>query len=534
MCDFYDGKKHVFFDLRNEKEQEKCAMFMLDSEYDVMIAHNLEYDLANVFKNVFLGIIDELVYASRLITAKIGDLVLMDSYNWCQMPLKNMAKLVGMEKGDLEVSKENWNEFVEYNKVDTEILYKFCDEFQSDLNRERLNLRPTIARLAMDMYRTRFLKRKVPQNSCVKALESYYGGRTEAFFIGDLEGDIRVCDVRAMYPTVMKFNQYPFGFCRECDFNRTEYGFGKFMVSVPKDIPVPILPVHRDGKLMFPTGEFRGWWTFPELRYAIANGVQLKWIEEAYGTEEGISPFGEYMDYNYNLRQKAREAKNEFKVMMHKLYMNSLYGKYGQHKKGVVLKSSVTADDLEKYNVKGSCGEFKILEAKEDDVSPSSNYIWAAYVTSYARIILHKAFMKVLEAGHRIIYCDTDSIFYVHNGKHNGESPLPISTTMGEFEEFRFAKAEISTLKAYKLTDSNGKEKLACKGVPQKYMGEFLEKGLVEILKPMRLREGLNREMDLNVWGTVEKKMQSIYDKRTINADGSTVPLHLELAKEGI
>jgi len=534
MVDFYDGKAHTFFDLRNNEGQDAATMYILEMKYDVLIAHNLEYDLVNIFKNSYFGFIDELVYSARLITAKIGKLVLMDSYNWCMMPLKAMGKIVGIEKGDLEVSKENWDDFVEYNQKDTEILFKFCDLFQKNINKLGLNLRPTIARMAMDFWRSKFQKMKIPQNSCRNVLSAYYGGRTEAFYIGELEGDIRVADVRSMYPFCMRNNPFPFGFIKKCDWTRTEFGVIHCLVKIPIDIEVPPLPVHSKGKLIFPVGEVEGWWTFVELRYALDYGVKLDVVYEAYGTDTECHPFDEYIDTTYGMRQESREAGDDFGVMLWKLFMNCLYGKYGQHKKGVILKSEVTEQDLETYVLKGLCGEFKILEEKDDGISPTSNFIWAAYVTSYARIYLHKAFRVVCDAGHKLFYGDTDSIFYLHNDPFNPESPFKLGTELGQFDEEKFVKAEVTTLKAYKLTKADGKEKLACKGVPQKYMAEFLEEGLVDIVKPMRMREGMKRELGLNVWGTITKKMQSVYDKREVLESGETKALVLTQKKKPV
>jgi hypothetical protein len=528
MVDFYDGKRHTFFDLRNNEGQDAATMFILEMKHDILIAHNLEYDLVNIFKNSFFGFIDELVYSARLITAKIGELVLMDSYNWCMMPLKAMGKIVGIEKGDLEASKEDWDEFVKYNQKDTEILYKFCCLFQDRINALSLNLRPTIARMAMDLWRSKYQKMKVPQNSSIYVLNSYYGGRTEAFFIGDLEGDIRVADVRSMYPTAMRNNPFPYGFVKKTkDWTKVKFGIIHCQVEIPEDIEFPPLPIHSRGKLMFPVGIIDGWWTFFELRYALDYGVKLSAVYEAYGTNEECHPFDDYIDSTYGYRQEARKEGDDFGVMLWKLFMNCLYGKYGQHKKGVILKSEVTEADLEIYELKGLCGEFKILEEKDDNISPTSNYIWAAYVTAYARVYLHKAFRTCADAGHKVFYADTDSIFYVHNDPFNPESPFKIGTELGQFEEDKFVRAEVSTLKAYKLTKADGKEKLACKGVPQKYMAEFLAEGFVDIVKPMRMREGMRREKGLNVWGTITKKMQSVYDKREVLESGETKPIVL-------
>jgi hypothetical protein len=53
---------------------------------------------------------------------------------------------------------------------------------------------------------------------------------------------------------------------------------------------------------------------------------------------------------------------------------------------------------------------YKRYGAPSDAVN--SNVIYAAIITSKARIKLYDAFEKILKSGGRLLYCDTDCIFY--------------------------------------------------------------------------------------------------------------------------
>jgi len=52
----------------------------------------------------------------------------------------------------------------------------------------------------------------------------------------------------------------------------------------------------------------------------------------------------------------------------------------------------------------------------------NSNVIYAAIITSKARIKLYKSFISVQNNGGRLLYCDTDSIFAAYKKDVTGET----------------------------------------------------------------------------------------------------------------
>ncbi len=137
-------------------------------------------------------------------------------------------------------------------------------------------LRATIARMAMDSFLVNDIDKEYKSHSFQCTLDSYYGGRTEAFVIGKRVGDIRVIDVRSMYPTQMKYMEYPdTNYIEKGTIEQHRFGYGRFRIYVPEDIHIPPLPVKYHGKLMFPSGELEGWWVYDEVRLAVKYGCKI-------------------------------------------------------------------------------------------------------------------------------------------------------------------------------------------------------------------------------------------------------------------
>ncbi len=242
---------------------------------------------------------------------------------------------------------------------------------------------------------------------------AYFGGRTEIFkplFVGP--GKLYCGDVNSLYPTVMRDLEYPSKFKKfDYKYRPEQIGFYDAEVEVPKDMYVPPLGVvwEVDGqkKFIFPTGKFKGRWSTMELEYAKSIGVKILSTGEGVLFESGGKFFKRYVETLYEIREKSE--RDSVDSVLAKLLLNSCYGRTGirRDREGVVVD-------------RGQCGiiDFceiptasgvKIRLAKEPKVIDTfSNVAIAAWVTSAARIHMHKLYMKNPEA---LYYTDTDSLF---------------------------------------------------------------------------------------------------------------------------
>lgn len=164
-----------------------------------------------------------------------------------------------------------------------------------------------------------------------------------------------------------------------------------------------------------------------------------------------------------------------------------------------------------------------------------TNVVIAAFVTSQARVKLYNELDKL---GERVLYFDTDSIFYVSSPRFEYEPKLGIY--LGDFtNEIDPADGYIieftsSGAKSYGYVLSSGRSECTVKGITFNYL-------TTEILNFDQLSTIVRTDQELVVavpqykfmrekykWtvstGSLMKKFRFTYDKRIINDDLTTLP----------
>lgn len=526
----------------------------------IFVAHNLEYDLCNLFRDQEFTDIARLSYTSRLISAEMlnSKAIWLDSFNFFPSSLAAMAKTVGMKKGELDIHS------LEYVRGDTEILLTFVEQFQKKVVEElEVNLTPTIGGLSMRVFRTSFLDKEYEQFNKPLALSAYYGGRCELFFRGEID-NIHYADVNSMYPDAM-LSDFP-----DCEYLQTmsrwdefPHGIADVTVHVPEDTFVPPLPGRTpEGRLVFPVGTFRGVWTLPEIQHAIREcKVSVLDFHEGYGTSRTVRPFDSYINHFY---EKRKQSVNDFERTFFKLFLNNLYGKMAAHNPRKEARTSpMDEKEQEKLNavLVQTLGKFYVYEIQSDEPPPTANWIWGSYITSYARIKLHKGLLSAHRNNCKLIYCDTDSIFW--KGSPNPPGLELNASKLGAWKVEHFASGDFMIPKGYILREHDtviswdydttpgveyleseytikGKAKIACKGVPipkalnpelmeteENPAWAFLKCGFAEVRKPTRLRAALARDLTPGAWLPTPKTRKTEYERRQTMGDGTTYPLVL-------
>lgn len=561
---FHDGESSFY-----TKDPRKAVKYII--EYPVpaiFCAHNLEYDIGNLFKASGFKWVDRMIYASRLlrVSLKFSKSYFLNSAAFFPGSLKAMGKVVGLLKLDGDPFSK------EYAERDAEIVQRYMSRLQQKLfNDYGAGLGVSIGQISMEVYRRCFM----PEKSQVtwvhpEALAAYYGGRVEMFYKGLLNEEVNVADFNSCYPYVMRHRDYPdTSTLRKTSLDEDIFGIGKFTVMVPKSIFVPPLPYRNpsSNRLYFPTGLFTGWWTFHEMRRAEAMGCKVVREWEAYGTSVAVKPFDAFIDHFYTHREGAKkrlqlDPDDEvalFESTYDKLLMNNLYGKLGQHKPSQVLsRTPLPAKVLEQYpDVKMHRVEpFYSYTLSRAKAPATANYLWGIYVTAYSRLHLLDHLVKVADTpGCRLVYTDTDSVMYT------GKADLKFGSALGEMSLEKFQRGIFRSSKGYLLLNQQADgtwltEKVACKGVPTAYALDFVVKGTAEVRKPQRLKEALiqlqsqkvvkearlgavkvsrkrkggetlEREIGINVWDDVRKEMRSVYIKRK-GAMGITYPIGVD------
>lgn len=532
LIDFCYRNKEGEIEHFTTKDLNQARSFIyLKRQQSIFTAHNLEYDIINLFRDVNYKHIRQMTYTSRLISAKLINLNhrFIDSFNFFPGTLKKMGETIGLTKGKLDP------ESIEYVQMDTLILFTFMEEFQKTINDMGLELGSTIGKLAMNAFRKFYLKRDfIPYNE-KDSVDSYFGGRCELFWKGEVSGDIRYADVNSMYPYVMKKDFPDTNTIAPINSIDTEFGFANVTITIPEDNFVPTLPV-RMGGLCFPTGKITGTWTLHEIRRALERGAILNEFHYGNGTNVGCRPFDDYVN---NFYTKRLQSESKFMSTLYKLLLNNLYGKFSQRNSYVECRNKIMYEDEEdekQARLVRVYGHLYFYEIPLLEPPPTANYAWGTYITSYARLLweelAQEAHSKAI-----LLYGDTDSILYRHTGtdlNYNFNQ-----TELGALKEDRFKFANFVMPKGYLLQSEDDSWKVACKGVPlprdfdkskigtlENPQVRFMEGQKVFVQKPNRFRSSIANNTLANDWQDITKQSRAIYQRRKVLGIGPTLPIN--------
>lgn len=396
-----------------------------------MVATNLMFDFFGIVpqNNKQWSMVERRgrIYSITIQLHNGGSIIIYDTLNYLRASVQQLGKIINSEKitppllmGHRDpTTVQGLRRLETYCLQDSHIsasfmktrILTFCKEWG-------IPLKSTIGTMSMHTYQTHFLEESFEIESITKhriAFKAYYGGRTEVFQRGQ-HHNIDCYDFNSLYPRCM-MEQLPdirYGYEKKTVSEHDIYNHegACYVEGYQPFVHIPVLPVHDD-KLIFPVGHIKGFYTFVELRYALQQGFLLSHIGEGVvytKSQQFLKPFVEHL---YSLRKQQKEHKDGMEIVT-KLILNNLYGKFAFNYMSVdtlLTQSQLReqADKIIEANGVTPLGEWFILHY-EGCIQPQSYSvpIWSAYITSYARIMLHKA---MLQHEKQLVYCDTDSIF---------------------------------------------------------------------------------------------------------------------------
>lgn len=481
-------------------------------------AHNLDFDLAKLWKALNGIDIDwdkTVIIHHAVVRAKLKgrEIYLCDSYKLFPASLEKLSTDFELKTPKLDLEKymrekgfdkkEDFFKYIpendpvlnEYLKHDCMALYELIQKAIgfSGLREEEFCKCPTLPALAMKIYQERFpeMYNLITENSLSKELEeigrqAYIGARVEVVKPILTSGGYHY-DVNSLYPYVMKVNSFPVGQYTKYEGSMAEFAYKVFKeggfrhclvqaeVYVPENLYIPPLP-YRERKLLFPVGRFQGVWTGEELAMSEQYGVLVK-PEKGFFWKEGEYIFKGFVEVMEKEKIESKGARRNF----FKLIQNSLYGKFGMRRE---REGYLNEDKEDRLNQKGipylkiklGCGKNVLLLMKNIRAKYIRPHI-AAYVTSYARMVLYEAIMK---NPYHVWYYDTDSLII--------DYPLPAEMVdekqYGKWKlEREIDKAIFLQPKLYAEKDKEGKEILKSKGLISDFRREMNFKMYWDILE---------------------------------------------------
>ena len=312
-----------------------------------------------------------------------------------------------------------------------------------------------------------------------------------------------------------------------------------------------------------------GTWPTIEVNKAIEKGYKVIETYEVWHFENSRELWKEYVEFLIKMKLEtsphsyesneayARDIKekmgieldlenikvNPGKRAVAKLCLNSLWGKFGQRNNMPSTEYVTDAcrfyeilldDRLQDINVLYLTDEMLQVNYKYKDKylenKFNTNIFIAVYTTANARLKLYEQ-LSVLDKA--VLYCDTDSIMYIDDGKNSIKNGEMLGEWTDELGGDYIEKWLCTGPKSYYYETNKGKTCTKMKGFTlhhanaEKINGEALEKLIdreitqVTVEDNQIIRDKTTKQL-INKMQT--KTLAFNFDKRLINADFDTVP----------
>ena len=432
--DFYDGEQHYYSEKNNFIDM--LRYFKTKYKKYTVIAHNIGFDfrivhfINNLMEDEFLNLkckarlLDSVLYVKFTSNNDNYVIQFLDSKNYFPMSLEKLAKNFNLGKINIEeydLDYEEWNlQLFKTGKIrvltDTEILYK---AMQSFINMG-FNYGVSLASTSFNTFKKQYLKRIIylDDEFINLSLDIYHGGIVMPYILSK-DKQLYDYDINSLYPYVMKNNLYSVSYKgKENDYrwiyddikNKAYNYILKVRYRCTERSPIF---VKHDNQLM-PFLEGEEYITGFEYLRLYENGyVQILEAYKFYNDDL----FSEFIDYFYNKRLLG----TGYEKLFYKLIMNSLYGKFGQHKS---KSEFIKIDKLEPY-IKDIIDEYHYMDrieidgefysiygnfvSKKIDLPVRYNPLIASEITANARMINYD--YSKLFGFENVYYTDTDSFF---------------------------------------------------------------------------------------------------------------------------
>jgi len=326
---------------------------------------------------------------------------LRDSYNLIPAPLKAVCAAFGVTlKGKIRYNTKCLRKLVRYNRKDCVGLQEALTEFEN-LTSSGLTL-TTASQAQREFKADGGSYDDVIRHYGTEAFfrEAYYGGRVENFVKSSPM--IKLYDINSLYPFAM-LNDFPVGHCVESkDFQRKKLGIYMIYWEKPDSLKYGILPCRNiEGSLVFSYQSGKGWYCSPEILKALDLGYRINFIR-GYYWKRTRRVFEEVVSGWYEKRLLSTGAK----AMYYKLLLNSLYGRLAiKEDSEDILSRLPTKEEVAKYHITPLDDDGKFFSISRKHHFPNVYVQLAAFVTSYARLVLYDLIVRS-----EAIYCDTDSV----------------------------------------------------------------------------------------------------------------------------
>lgn len=425
----------------------------------------------------------------RVTRLVVGSLTLRDSYALLPFPLDELSAMTDERAPTLPWACECGRdcggycriparcntpydpELEDYCRSDCRVLYKVIRRLEEHADEHGIDLRGTIGGTAWATAQKELdlPKADLPFEVWRRVRASDKGGRL-AITKPRAAGPGVHFDIVNAYPGALARASVPVGRVRQLGDARARAalirdrpGVYTVTVRVPEGAFTPALPWRFGGRVAYPTGEFSGTWTHPELIEAICRGAEITKVHHAVIWEARSGLFADLMRRWYGIR-RAVGRSTPLGAWQSRL-AKALTGKFAEQpeRERIICHPDTIKVCLRKGRCRsvctGRCGRYDQLDilgyvwaSPYFKLAESGHAHWSAYLRALTRI-------QWLEAAERykpgeLCYGDTDSLWVTGN-----TTPFPIGDELGSWEaKHTWTDLEIKAPKAYRFVDGEGRE----------------------------------------------------------------------------
>lgn len=235
-----------------------------------------------------------------------------------------------------------------------------------------------------------------------KYRQFYYGGRTQCFKEGYIEGPYRIYDVNGMYQKVMRDYEHPIG----VNFSKGSKIHKRTDFALIQAKNYGALPMRTKTGVDFNVGEGKFFATIHEIEAGLdTNTLVIDKVIETYSCLKHGN-FEKFIDTFYGKRDAMKAINDLMRDSFYKRVMNAAYGKFAQNPEDYKDYEITLGKRLDPPWREVSRHDGWIIWEKPATRRQYLNVATAASITGAARAIL----LRGLCASNDPVYCDTDSI----------------------------------------------------------------------------------------------------------------------------
>ena len=449
--------------------------------------------------------VSPLLFRGKIYGINVGRVKFRDSFMLFPTSLKEFCQAMKtkVQKGEFDhkkINSANYNlyhdEVVEYCQRDcTSLLEAFLKYRQLMYEMARIDIVScySLASACVKAFRTLSYPGDVLavsssqfQQDCIRS--SYHGGMTRVFQQGRFEGEFVYHDINSSYPSVM-MGRVPVRAIIDKlvnDSEITEFVDTNLYRVVKIDFPdgtLVNLPVPQTDKpIEYPQHQEGRWRWGVELNTTINGGVPREnMVIDAVIEFEAKAIFKDYITKFYDIRIDAKtnpdDPEKQTMGSIAKLYINSLYGKFGQRvdTKTVIIEPDEVFDYIEDEDVvsyssisnRHTVLTYNIDINEKNDTIGSLVHI-ASYITAAGRSHLCH---YINEIGlDNVMYCDTDSVIFRKSALPNvagQQDDIKLGYWKDELHGDVITDLVVIAPKLYGYRTRNGKEVVKMRGIRQ-------------------------------------------------------------------